>query len=707
MIAIFKREVRSYFHNVLGWLFIAAVLAFYGLYFYAYNLRSGYPYVSYSVSAMAFILLIAAPILSMRSLAEERHSKTDQLILTSPISLGKMVMGKYFAMLAVFSIAVLVIALTPLLLSVFGTVPMGESYVAILGFWLYGAACLAIGLFISSLTETQVIAAVGSFAVLFVGYMMSSITGLISESGNWLTAIMGCYDLYTPLSGFMNGCFDLNSFVYYVSLIGLMLFLTSQSIQKRRWSMSSKKIGLSVFSVGTIAIGVAFVVVVNLVVTALPTTITSIDATSNKLYSVTQDTKEYLKLLEKEVELYVLVEEDAADTNVAETLKRYEDMSDCVTVTYVSPASNPLFYQNYTETAPTTNSIIVACGERSRVVDYSDIYEYSYDYYTYSSSIEGYDAEGQITSAIQYVTMDESELPIIYEVEGHGETALSGGFTEAIEKANITLSSLTLLTEEAVPEDAKAIIINGPTTDFSSDDADKIISYIENGGSVILNLSYENQDLKNVAALLEHFGMSVIDGIVMENNMSYYYGGTPYYLLPEVLSSDYTASVAGNYIFAPFGEGIVYGENTDTISYTELLSSSSDAVSKTNVESAMTTALEDGDVAGPFALSVAMEYSADSGETGIMVVNGSVEMFTDAADEVVSGNNASMFTDMISAVTDTSELSVSVIPVKEYTLSAITVDAGTGMLAGVGLMVVIPVIMLGSGVAIWVIRRRK
>ena len=97
MFAIFKREIRSYFQTVVGWLFIAAVLALYGLYFYAYNLRSGSPYVSYSLSAVSFIVMIAVPVLTMRSFAEERHTKTDQLMLTSPVPLGKIVFGKAMA----------------------------------------------------------------------------------------------------------------------------------------------------------------------------------------------------------------------------------------------------------------------------------------------------------------------------------------------------------------------------------------------------------------------------------------------------------------------------------------------------------------------------------------------------------------------------------------------------------------------------------
>ena len=143
--------------------------------------------------------------------------------------------------------------------------------------------------------------------------------------------------------------------------------------------------------------------------------------------------------------IYVLASEKNADTTLAETLQRYEELSDYIHVEYVDPSVNPLFYQQYTQTAPTTNSLIVVGAERSKLINYNNIYEYSYDYTNYSSSVTGYDAEGQITSAIEYVMMAQSELPIVYEIQGHGETKLTGGFKEVVEKANVTLSDLTLL----------------------------------------------------------------------------------------------------------------------------------------------------------------------------------------------------------------------------------------------------------------------
>ena len=132
MAAIFKREFKSYFQSVIGWLFIAVTLCLYGLYFVVYNLSYGYAYISYSLSAITFIFLITVPVLTMRVFAEERNKKTDQLILTSPVSLGKIVFAKFLAMVAVFSIAIAVIALSPLLLKALGSAPLKESYVGIL-----------------------------------------------------------------------------------------------------------------------------------------------------------------------------------------------------------------------------------------------------------------------------------------------------------------------------------------------------------------------------------------------------------------------------------------------------------------------------------------------------------------------------------------------------------------------------------------------
>ena len=145
MLAIYKREVKAYFRSIIGFLFMAVTLFFVSLYFVLYNLMGGYPYISYALSGVLFMFLITIPVLTMRSLAEERRNKTDQLILTAPVSVGGIVVGKFLAMLTVFAIPVAVVCAYPLLLTRYGAVPMRESYLAILGFFLYGMAAIAIG----------------------------------------------------------------------------------------------------------------------------------------------------------------------------------------------------------------------------------------------------------------------------------------------------------------------------------------------------------------------------------------------------------------------------------------------------------------------------------------------------------------------------------------------------------------------------------
>ena len=153
MIAIWKKELKSYFHSIIGYLYIGVILFFTGIYFTIYNLINGLPYISYTLSSILMTFLIVTPLLTMRIMSEEKKMKTDQLLFTSPVSPGKILIGKYLSMLTVLAIPMGVIALYPLIMASFGEVPFAEAYTAIFGFFLFGAACLAIGLFVSALTE--------------------------------------------------------------------------------------------------------------------------------------------------------------------------------------------------------------------------------------------------------------------------------------------------------------------------------------------------------------------------------------------------------------------------------------------------------------------------------------------------------------------------------------------------------------------------
>ena len=287
MFAIYKKELKNYFINMTGYIFIGFMLAVTGIFTTLINLMSTYPSFENVLSNITIVFLLIIPILTMRSVAEERHSKTDQLLYSLPVSVTQIVLAKYLAMFTVFLIPVGIIGLYPLILSIFGTVYLGTAYGALLGFTLLGGALIAVGMFMSSLTESQVIAAVTSFGVIFAMYLMSAIASLIpagamaslvafavvvlifagvvysltkNSTVAGITAAAGAVILagiyfinssifdglfanvlnwlsvFDRFSTFTTGLFDLTSVVYYVSLIILFVFGTVQSVEKRRWS---------------------------------------------------------------------------------------------------------------------------------------------------------------------------------------------------------------------------------------------------------------------------------------------------------------------------------------------------------------------------------------------------------------------------------------------------------------------------------------
>lgn len=702
MKAIYKRELQAYFHSFLGALFIGATLFLLGIYFSVYELFMGYPYIGYALSAVVFLFLISIPVLCMRILAEERQKKTDQLILTSPVSVGGIVAGKFLALATVFAIPVVIISFYPVIMHFFGAIDFGKSYVAILGFFLYGLACIAICIFISSLTESQVIAAVISFAVLFLTYVMSGICNMISSTGNLLTKILSAFDMVGRFDDLLNGSLYISSIVYYLSVILLFLVFTVQSIQKRRYQLSKKTLSLGTYSTTVVVVMTAAVVLLNVFVSEIPAKYTVFDVTANQLYSLSDETKTLAEELAEDVNIYVLVNESSADATLDQTLKNYEGLSSHIKVSYVDPAVNPKFYTNYTDSSITSNSIIVESSKRSKVIDYSDIYEYEYDYYYYTSSVTGYDGEGQITSAIAYVTSEE--MPKIYILEGHGETAFDSAFIAAVEKENVDYETINLMNYDAVPKDAACVIINAPEADLSDDDAEKMLAYMENGGDVFIVSGYTGEELTNFNSLLAFYGVSVTKGLVIEADKSNYYND-PFYLLPNIIYDTITASVysSGSYVFAPYSQGLTE-EETEDVEVSVLLSASDESYVRDNVENGASYAKQEGDIDGPFDIGVKCVKAMED-EESTAVIYSSAELFTTAADSMVAGTNMKLFTASLGGLVS-HESSVS-IPVKSLEVEYLTIPQSVVLILAIVTVLIIPLAFIITGFVVWFGRRKR
>lgn len=287
MLAILKREARSYYTGMVGYVVWAAIAAFTGLYFTVYDLLSASTDFASVLYLSSIILLFVLPALSMRSFAEERRAGTDQLLLTSPVGIPSIVLGKYLAQLAVYAAALLPACVMPLLLRCFARFALGTAYAALLAFFLLGAACLAVGTWLSAVAGNQILAYLAAFGALLVCYMMDSIQTLFTSGSTlafvvfgvaaavagvlvgilcksavagsgvfaagavalvvlfrlrpvWLVsafnAVLGALALFDPFYTFVGGVFSVQGIVYYLSVIALFLFLTGQALEKRRWS---------------------------------------------------------------------------------------------------------------------------------------------------------------------------------------------------------------------------------------------------------------------------------------------------------------------------------------------------------------------------------------------------------------------------------------------------------------------------------------
>lgn len=288
MLAIYKRELKSYFQSMTGPVFVAFLIGFTGIYFMAYNMMSGYPYFSYSLSGALIVFLVGIPLITMRSFSEERKNKTDQLLLTAPVSLGKVVLGKYFAMVTVIAIPNLVFCVFPLIIKSQGTAYLTVDYISIAVFFLLGCVYAAIGMFLSALTESQIIAFISTFGILLVLYLWDGILSMLPSSAisglvgvlilitivafyiwhmtdnlvlsggieivgviagvvvyivksevyeNLLTNLLGrlaLANVFTDITS--NNIVDVTGIALYLSIIVVFVFLTVQAIQKRRWS---------------------------------------------------------------------------------------------------------------------------------------------------------------------------------------------------------------------------------------------------------------------------------------------------------------------------------------------------------------------------------------------------------------------------------------------------------------------------------------
>lgn len=274
------------------------------------------------------------------------------------------------------------------------------------------------------------------------------------------------------------------------------------------------------YSIGIIAVMIVIVVVINLIVEKLPSNIKEIDISTNQIYSIGDTTKEVLNNLDQDVEIVLLSEEKNIDQRIEQLIDHYVSESKHITKKVIDPVLHPSALTEYDTTA---NNIVVKCEAtgKQRVIGLNEMILYdqmAYYYYGQYKETE-FDGEGQITSAVSYVSQEEGNK--LYTTEGHGETDFSETITDLISKGNIEKASVNLLTEGKIPDDCDLLAIYQPESDLADDEKDIILSYLQSGGKVMIILGSQTEKLPNLEAVMEQYGLKMEDGYIADTQRFY------------------------------------------------------------------------------------------------------------------------------------------------------------------------------------------
>lgn len=452
------------------------------------------------------------------------------------------------------------------------------------------------------------------------------------------------------------------------------------------------------YSLIVTVIVLAILIAVNILASALPKSLTQLDISSAKLYSITSNTKVVVNALEKDVTIYWIVQADKEDDIIENLLDKYESLSEHIKVVKKNPDIYPTFAEQYTSGEVQNNSLVVECGQRSRFIGYDDIYLYNANMGSYSYDVS-FDGEGAVTSAIDYVVNEDQ--PKIYMLEGHGEAELSEAFREQLEKENMELDTFSLLTADAVPEDADSVLIYGPSSDISAEEKEMLAEYVSGGGKLMVMAGpVEDGTLTNLYGILNDYGVETVDGIVVDTDRGHYAFQAPYILLPDIADSRITAPLIEEnyYAILPIAQGLTV-RDADSGRVTKLLTTSEASFSKADGYGLSSYEKEDGDTDGPFALAVSIAAENE----GQIVWFTSSEFLNELYNAYSSGANLDLAMNAMSSLIGENEAVA--IRSKSLNYNYLTISDSTASFLKAVMIAVFPLIYLGIGICVTIGRR--
>lgn len=690
MIAVLKKELKMYFTSFFAYFYYAVFFLVLGV-FFVYNCLTTYStQFGYYVLSRSFIVIAAViPFCTMRLFAQEKRSKTDQLLFTAPVSAFSVLLGKYLATIIFVLLPVLLCSVYPVLISRQGEMSVRfllGSYIAVV---LAAMVLLSIGMFISSLTSNIVLAAViayGVYAVILLGRIVESV---VASEG--LYNVIHNTSVYNKYFDIVSGIVRSGDIIYLLLMALGFFLLTWMNLERRRLGNKVAAIGMICLIAGTALISAAAFRFTKVY-----------DLTAEHLLTLSEDTKEIVEKVDKETDIYYMGERSRANATYQELFNEYKELNSNINIHYKNVDKDSAFRETYLANISrvTETSILVVCGEKYIYLDSDDyVSTRQTSQYSYTSLLE---IENQLTSAIYYTNSEEANK--VCAITGHGEEALTSAFSNLLLLNDYELDELNL--SEAIssfnsifPDECKAVIINAPQLDYSEEEIEALKEYLEAGGRLFVSVDPLNEDVEQLFSFLEEYGLKLTQGVVIEAETENYAYDTAYYLIPKVQDTEVTQSLLDSNmrVLTMTSKGIVKGGKTNGYSCTDVLTTSGKAFSKLDDFDNVTQKGEN-DIGGPFSVAALSENP----EKGTVFLITSNLFFNEEIDADSAGANRKFFLEVMNYLSE-NDISIMIDGKEVGNQVALYPNTLQSLLKALT-VVVIPVIIIVIGIVVIVVR---
>ena len=453
------------------------------------------------------------------------------------------------------------------------------------------------------------------------------------------------------------------------------------------------------YTLAMTSIVIAIVIVFNMIVNLIPENKRQFDISSTNIYEISSKSKKIINNVDHDVTFYVLAEKSNTDKRIKTFINKYASLSDKIHIKWIDPVLHPSALTKY---GTEENNIVISCKKTNRTttVSFNDILVSSASYYSTSSSASSFDGDGQLTSALNYVTSNKEYKA--YYTSGHGESSLSSEVTSLLTKSRISTSDLLLMTATSIPDDCDLLIIDGATSDFTKDEVKLLSSYLKKGGKVVTLLAQTNKSMKNLYGLLKDYGLTVENGYIADTERSYQ--GNYYYLIPNLsVSGDMASGISSNSVMMINSKGMTQSTPVrDSISTDAFMTTSSNGYAVTEKKQTQGTYV----LGATSTESVKVKNSKGkkvTKESRLTVYGSNMLIDEQITSSFSSLENLTLFTNSVTASLDNAD-NVSISP-KSLEVSYNTI-AHPGPFS-ILVVFVIPVGLIVGGFIVWFRRRRR